>query len=108
MPAKKILVVDDDAKIVELVKLYLVREGYIVLTAYDGDEALRMAREHRPDLMILDIMLPGIDGLEVCRKLRAACSVPIILLTAKTSRRLRIRSPILIMSPRDDFKKKFV
>jgi len=85
MPAKKILVVDDDAKIVELVKLYLVREGYTVLTAYDGDEALRIAREYRPDLMVLDIMLPGIDGLEVCRKLRAECSVPIILLTAKTT-----------------------
>jgi two-component system alkaline phosphatase synthesis response regulator PhoP len=85
MPAKKILVVDDDVKIVELVKLYLLREGYTVLTAYEGNEALRMAREYRPDLMVLDIMLPGMDGLEICRKIRAESTIPIILLTAKTT-----------------------
>jgi two-component system, OmpR family, alkaline phosphatase synthesis response regulator PhoP len=85
MTAKKILVVDDDAKIVELVKLYLIREGYTVLTAYEGNEALRLAREYHPDLAILDIMLPGMDGLEICRKLRAESSLPIILLTAKTT-----------------------
>jgi two-component system, OmpR family, alkaline phosphatase synthesis response regulator PhoP len=85
MVNKKILVVDDDAKIVELVKLYLVREGYNVLTAYNGEVALRLARESRPDLIVLDIMLPGMDGLEICRTLRAESAVPIILLTAKTT-----------------------
>jgi two-component system, OmpR family, alkaline phosphatase synthesis response regulator PhoP len=90
MAAKKILVVDDDVKIVELVKLYLAREGYTVLTAYDGLEALRIAREAHPDLIVLDILLPGIDGLEVCRTLRAESSVPIILLTAKTMEQDRI------------------
>jgi two-component system alkaline phosphatase synthesis response regulator PhoP len=90
MANKKILVVDDDAKIVELVKLYLNRDGYSVLTAYDGKEALRLAREFHPDLVVLDIMLPGMDGLEICRTLRAESSVPIILLTAKTTEQDRI------------------
>jgi len=85
MAGKKILVVDDDAKTVELVKLYLNRDGYRVLTAYDGVEALRLARESRPHLIVLDLMLPGIDGLEVCRILRKESDVPIIMLTAKTT-----------------------
>ena len=83
MTAKRVLVVDDDVKTVELVKLYLNRDGYRVLTAYDGVEALRQAREGHPDLIVLDIMLPGIDGLEVCRTLRNESEVPIIMLTAK-------------------------
>jgi two-component system, OmpR family, alkaline phosphatase synthesis response regulator PhoP len=87
---KRVLVVDDDYKIVELVKLYLNRDGYTVLTAYDGREALRLARESHPDLIVLDIMLPGIDGLAVCRALREESSVPIILLTAKTTEQDRI------------------
>jgi two-component system, OmpR family, alkaline phosphatase synthesis response regulator PhoP len=90
MQNKKILVVDDDAKIVELVKLYLIRDGYIVLTASDGIEALKIARESKPDLIVLDIMLPGVDGLNVCKTLRAESSVPIILLTAKTTEKDRI------------------
>jgi len=85
MAGKRVLVVDDDAKTVELVKLYLKRDGYRVLTAYDGLEALRLAREGHPDLIVLDLMLPGIDGLEVCRTLRAESDVPIIMLTAKTT-----------------------
>ena len=85
MAGKKILVVDDDVKTVELVKLYLNRDGYRVLTAYDGVEALRLARESHPDLIVLDLMLPGIDGLEVCRILRAESDVPIIMLTAMTT-----------------------
>jgi len=85
MPGKKVLVVDDDVKTVELVKLYLNRDGYRVLTAYDGVEALRLAREGHPDLIVLDLMLPGIDGLQVCRVLRDESDVPIIMLTAKTS-----------------------
>lgn len=90
MSGKKVLIVDDDVKIVELVKLYLNRDGYSVITALDGNEALRLAREARPDLIVLDIMLPGIDGLEICRTLRAESSVPIILLTAKTTEDDRI------------------
>ena len=85
MAGKKVLVVDDDAKTVELVKLYLNRDGYRVLTAYDGVEALRLAREGHPDLIVLDLMLPGIDGLEICRTLRAESDVPIIMLTAMTT-----------------------
>jgi two-component system alkaline phosphatase synthesis response regulator PhoP len=85
MAGKKVLVVDDDVKTVELVKLYLNRDGYRVLTAYDGAEALRLAREGYPDLIVLDLMLPGIDGLEICRTLRGESDVPIIMLTAKTT-----------------------
>ena len=90
MASKRILVVDDDTKTVELVKLYLNRDGYKVLTAYDGIEALRLAREGRPDLIVLDLLLPGIDGLEVCRTLRAESDVPIIMLTAKAAEQNRL------------------
>ena len=85
MAGKKVLVVDDDIKTVELVKLYLNRDGYQALTAYDGVEALRLARESCPDLIVLDLMLPDIDGLEVCRILRHESDVPIIMLTARTT-----------------------
>jgi two-component system alkaline phosphatase synthesis response regulator PhoP len=85
MAGKKILVVDDDVKTVELVRLYLNRDGYRVITAYDGVEAMRMARESHPDLIVLDLMLPGINGLEICRTLRAESDVPIIMLTAMTT-----------------------
>jgi two-component system alkaline phosphatase synthesis response regulator PhoP len=90
MTGKKVLIVDDDTKIVELVKLYLNRDGYGVLTAFEGKEALRLARESHPDLIVLDIMLPGINGLDITRTLRAESSVPIILLTAKTTEQDRI------------------
>ena len=85
MAGKRVLVVDDDAKTVELVKLYLNRDGYRVLTAYDGVEALRLAREGHLDLIVLDLMLPGMDGLEICRTLRGESDVPIIMLTARTT-----------------------
>jgi len=87
---KKVLVVDDDAKTVELVKLYLKRDGYKVLTASDGIEALQLARESHPDLIVLDLMLPGLDGLEVCRTLREESDVPIIMLTARTTENDRL------------------
>ncbi len=90
MTDKRVLVVDDDAKTVELVKLYLNRDGYKVLTAYDGVEALRLAREGHPDLIVLDIMLPGMDGFEVCRTLRLESDVPIIMLTARTAEQERL------------------
>lgn len=85
MAGKRVLVVDDDAKTVELVKLYLNRDGYRVIAAYNGVDALRLARESHPDLIVLDVMLPGIDGLEVCRTLRVESDVPIIMLTARTT-----------------------
>ena len=85
MAGKKVLVVDDDIKTVDLVTLYLKRDGYRVVTAYEGKEALRLAREAHPDLIVLDLMLPGIDGLEICRTLRKESDVPIIMLTAMTT-----------------------
>ncbi len=85
MAGKKVLVVDDDVKTVELVKLYLNRDGYKVLAAYDGAGALSIARDAHPDLIVLDLMLPGMDGLEVCRTLRGESDVPIIMLTARTT-----------------------
>jgi two-component system alkaline phosphatase synthesis response regulator PhoP len=85
MADKNVLIVDDDIKTVELVRLYLTRDGYGVLAAYDGIEALRLARENRPDLIVLDLMLPDIDGFEVCRTLRQESDVPIIMLTARST-----------------------
>jgi DNA-binding response OmpR family regulator len=80
-----ILVVDDDRKTVDLIRLYLEKDGYRVLAAYDGHMALDMARNRRPGLIILDLMLPEVDGLDVCRLLRSESPVPIIMLTAKTT-----------------------
>jgi DNA-binding response OmpR family regulator len=77
--------VDDEKKVVDLVTLYLKRDGYRVLAAYDGPQALQLAHEKHPDLIVLDLMLPGMDGLAVCRTLRAEGNkVPIIMLTART------------------------
>lgn len=81
--AMRILVVDDDPEIVSFVKRGLIYDGYDVDTAADGTEALAKAREVEPDLVILDIMMPGLDGIEVSRRLRQAGDVPILLLTAK-------------------------
>src|SRR5262245_34804201 len=82
---RKILVVDDDRKTVDLLKLYLEKDGYQVLPAYDGRQALELTRQRCPDLIVLDLMLPAIEGLDVCRILRAESSVPIIMLTARTT-----------------------
>ena len=81
--ASTVLVVDDEKNIVQLARLYLNKEGYEVESAYDGLEALKMAKSVRPDLIILDLMMPEMDGLEVCRELRKTSNVPIIMLTAK-------------------------
>ncbi|HLS89546.1 MAG TPA: response regulator [Sphingobacteriaceae bacterium] len=81
--AEKILVVDDERPIADILKFNLERAGYQVETAYDGDEALQVALADLPDLIILDIMLPGKDGFEVCREIRRRSAVPIIMLTAK-------------------------
>src|SRR3990172_1020927 len=80
-----VLVADDDEHIVDLVAMYLRRSGYRVEAARDGSEALRKVRELKPDLLVLDIMMPGEDGLQVCRSLARPGSVPIIFLTARTS-----------------------
>lgn len=87
---RKVLIVDDDIKTVELVQLYLKRDGYKVLTAYNGNDALRIALEYKPELVVLDLMLPGMDGLEVCKKLRETSDVPVIMLTAKTTEEDRL------------------
>jgi DNA-binding response OmpR family regulator len=79
----RILVVDDEPKIVQLVRDYLERAGFAVSTARDGNEALMRAHSERPDLIVLDIGLPGLDGLEVTRRLRRDSGVPIIMLTAR-------------------------
>ncbi len=84
--ALKALIVDDEQAIVDLVRHHLEKEGMLCFEASDGDAALRLAREHRPDLMLLDLMLPGVDGLEICRLLRrdqSTASIAIIMLTAK-------------------------
>jgi DNA-binding response OmpR family regulator len=78
-----VLVVDDDPKIRDLLRLYLAREGYRTLEAADGRTALEIARANRCDLVLLDVMLPGTDGLEVCRQLREEGDTPILLLTAR-------------------------
>jgi len=83
MPMLKILLVDDDPNIRQLVNLYLVKEGFEVAMAARGDEALKMFRESPPNLMLLDIMLPGMDGWQVCREVRKVSNIPIIMLTAK-------------------------
>ncbi|MGQ9676391.1 MAG: response regulator [Chloroflexota bacterium] len=83
MSGSTILVVDDEKNIVQLLRLYLSREGYQVETAYDGQSALEKARTARPALVLLDLMLPDLDGFEVCRQLRRVSDVPIIMLTAR-------------------------
>lgn len=80
---RTIAVVEDDPTLLDVVRFNLAREGYEVLIARDGEEALSVARHHKPDLIVLDIMLPRLDGLEVCRILRKETSIPIIMLTAK-------------------------
>ena len=79
----RILVVDDDPNIRQLVSLYLEREGFEVSAADRGDDALRAFRAAPPNLMLLDIMLPGVDGWQVCREVRKISNIPIIMLTAK-------------------------
>jgi DNA-binding response OmpR family regulator len=80
-----ILIVDDDANIRELLRLYVEREGHRTLFAADGEAALDLAVRTKPDVVLLDVMLPGMDGLEVCRRLRDVSDVPILLLTARSA-----------------------
>jgi DNA-binding response OmpR family regulator len=85
-----ILVVDDEPNIREVVGLYLRREGHSVVEASDGESALRLARQHTPDLVVLDLMLPKLPGLEVCRRLQSERRTPVIMLTAKSEENDRI------------------
>jgi DNA-binding response OmpR family regulator len=82
-PTKTVLVVDDEPTLVATLRYNLEREGYKVVAAGDGDKAITLARSERPDLMILDLMLPAVDGLEVCRILRREMNLPILMLTAR-------------------------
>lgn len=83
-PVPRVLVVDDEQKLAELVRGYLLAEGLEVLVAYDGPSALDMARARQPDLVVLDVMLPGLDGIEVCRQLRHFSDAYVLMLTARS------------------------
>ena len=84
MTARRILVVDDNPKIVEVLEAYLVSEGFVVDTATDGDEAVAAVAACRPDLALLDVMLPGMDGIELTRRFQRDYDLPVILVTART------------------------
>ena len=83
MPNQKILIVDDDQNICELLRLYLAKEGYETLIAHDGEKALELFEQNKPNMVLLDVMMPRMDGWEVCRRIRAQGNTPIIMLTAK-------------------------
>lgn len=78
-----VLIVDDDVKLVKLLQTYFEKEGYITYSANDGLDALQVVRERKPDIIVLDLMLPGLDGLNVCRRIRKDNDIPIIMLTAR-------------------------
>ena len=80
---QRVMIVDDDANIAELISLYLAKECYETKIVYDGEEALKVFPEFRPNIILLDLMLPGMDGYQVCRELRTTSQVPIIMLSAK-------------------------
>lgn len=83
MTQRSVLIVDDDVKLVELLELYFQKDGFIVYTANDGLAALKTARDKQPDILVLDLMLPGMDGWDICRTLRRDSEVPILMLTAR-------------------------
>lgn len=83
MEKDKILVIDDDPNICEVVKLYLNSEGFTTITAYDGQAGLNSFLEYKPDLIVLDLMLPNMSGFDVCKEIRKTSTVPVIMLTAK-------------------------
>ncbi|MCR4669610.1 MAG: response regulator transcription factor [Saccharofermentans sp.] len=84
MAAKKILLVDDDPGIIEVLRLYFEKEGYVVSTCSQGDMALAAVESFKPDIILLDLMLPGMDGNDICRELRKTSDIPVIMLTART------------------------
>lgn len=83
MPNQKILIVDDDQNICELLRLYLAKEGYETLIAHDGEAALALFEQEKPNMVLLDVMMPKMDGWEVCRRIRSQNNTPVIMLTAK-------------------------
>ncbi|HXF69395.1 MAG TPA: response regulator transcription factor [Thermoflexus sp.] len=83
--AETILVIEDEVELAELIRLFLERRGFQVLLAFNGTEGWQRFRESQPDLVILDLMLPDIDGLEICRQIRSVSTVPILILTARTA-----------------------
>ena len=83
MAIDKVLVVDDEKNICDLLRLYLEKEGYNVILSYDGEDAIAKFNSVKPDLVLLDVMLPGVDGRHVCREIRKKSNVPIIMITAK-------------------------
>src|SRR5512133_2675516 len=83
MSSGTVLVVDDERNIVQLARMYLASEGYSVEAAYDGAEAIDKIKAHPPDLVVLDLMMPKMDGWEVCRRLRQESDIPVIILTAR-------------------------
>lgn len=85
MAQEKVLIVEDDSELLEIIQSYLAREGYQILLAQDGAKGCQLAREEKPDLVILDIMLPEVDGIEVCRDIRTYSQAPIITISAKNS-----------------------
>lgn len=91
MPADKVLIIDDEELATRLLQIVLERKGYEVIVAYRAEEGLRKAYSHQPDIILLDIMMPDMDGWEVCRRLRELSDVPIIFLTAKSDTRDVVR-----------------
>ncbi len=83
MANNKVLIVDDDENIVELIRLYIEKEGFTAITASNGEEALEKFKAQTPSIVILDVMMPGMDGWQVCREIRRVSNIPIIMLTAK-------------------------
>ncbi|MFD2672989.1 response regulator [Marinicrinis sediminis] len=84
MTSEKILIVDDETDILELISLYLMKEGFEVVTCQEGDQVLDMLAQHQPDLLILDVLLPGMDGIEVCRSIRKISHIPILFISCKS------------------------
>ncbi|MFC6457381.1 MULTISPECIES: response regulator transcription factor [Paenibacillus] len=84
MPAEKILIVDDEPEIIELIRLYLIKEGYEVISTDSGTGALEYMEQHKPDMVILDVLLPGMDGIEICRQIRRNYDIPILFISCKS------------------------
>lgn len=84
MPLEKVLIVDDDKNICDLLRVYLEKEGYSTIISNEGNEAMVKFNSHNPDIVLLDIMLPGMDGWQICKEIRKASDTPIIMLTAKS------------------------
>lgn len=83
MAQNSVVIVDDDTKLTKLLETYFAKDGYITWVAHEGNAAVKLIKEKKPDIIILDLMLPGIDGLEICRQVRREADIPILMLTAR-------------------------